>query len=599
MKLPQRFLLIVIVIGVVWVTLSVFKIHIDIEVVNDEEDHKKLHHKIGGDSKIMKRNEHPKFKPANPIDSDPQTLLGPYKGKSNLEPIYVPWSDYETPYKKDKEVELHESYRFNKYLSDRLPLNRDVEDTRPDTCKLQKYPKNMGKVSVVLISYNEAVSVVFRTIYSAINRSPAHLLHEFILYDDGSVWEESVGPMEVEAKRVKEVPVHFIRNATRGGLMRARTYAAEYATGDILVYLDSHCEVLPGWLEPLIEPIYKDPTAVTCPVIETIQWETMELHSGRGPMGSIGSFNILMNYNWYPIPAKEQERRKREHKQFWDISPIRSPAMAGGLFAINREYFHHLGEYDTQMNVWGGENTEISVRIWTCGGSLLFTPCSKVGHVFRHGYPYDFQGDHFDTVLFNYKRVAKVWFDDDEEFYYKLRPMARDRDVGSVSERKKLRSALQCKPYQWFVDNIAPNLVSERQLAHYGQMKSVHKPGFCVDNMGNENKGADLSVGNYPCHPADSAIDNQFVMLTKSGIFRTIDRCLTVNSRGVVAMSHCFDFHQPSFTWKYNNIDKTLVHTNSGRCLDFGSTELAPELSVVTCNGKDRQKWTFTYTNDS
>ena len=45
-----------------------------------------------------------------------------------------------------------------------------------------------GKVSVVLISYNEAVSVVFRTIYSAINRSPRHLLHEFILYDDGSIW---------------------------------------------------------------------------------------------------------------------------------------------------------------------------------------------------------------------------------------------------------------------------------------------------------------------------------------------------------------------------------------------------------------------------
>ena len=595
MKLPQRVVLILALICTIWIALSVFNIHIDIEIVNTEEEHNKLHEKGHSSSEIDKGENLGKFKRENQVDPNPNELVGPYQGIANLPPIYVPWSDYQSPYIKEKEVELHESYRFNKYLSDRIPLNRDVEDTRPGSCKLQKYPKNMGKVSVVLISYNEAVSVVFRTIYSAINRSPAHLLHEFILYDDGSIWEESIGPMKDEADKVKEVPVHFIRNTTRGGLMRARTIAANYATGDILVYLDSHCEVLPGWLEPLIEPIYRDPTAVTCPVIETILWETMELHSGRAPMGSMGSFNILMNYNWYPIPLKEQQRRKKENPQFWDISPIRSPAMAGGLFAINREYFHKLGEYDTQMNVWGGENTEISIRIWTCGGSLLFTPCSKVGHVFRHGYPYDFMGDHFDTVLFNYKRVAKVWFDEDEEFYYKLRPMARDKDVGSVAVRQKLRSSLQCKPYQWFVDNIAPNLVSENQLAHYGQMKSVSNIRYCVDNLGNENKGQGLSIGNYPCHSPDSAIDNQFIMLTKSGVFRTIDRCLTVNMRGIVSMSHCFDFHEPSFVWEFSTSDRTLIHKKTGKCLDFGAKNMETELSVLNCNGSDRQKWEFTY----
>jgi hypothetical protein len=42
---------------------------------------------------------------------------------------------------------------------------------------------------------------------------------------------------------------------------------------------------------------------------------------------------------------------------------LRTPAMAGGLIAMDKDYLFELGAYDDQMEIWGGENLELSFRV--------------------------------------------------------------------------------------------------------------------------------------------------------------------------------------------------------------------------------------------
>lgn len=100
--------------------------------------------------------------------------------------------------------------------------------------------------------------------------------------------------------------VVLLRLPKREGIVGARLRGAGLALGDILVFLDSHCEVNYGWLEPLLARIAEDQRHVVTPDIEVINYKTFEYAKKTDP--SVGVFNWEMLFKWRKITDDEKRR---------------------------------------------------------------------------------------------------------------------------------------------------------------------------------------------------------------------------------------------------------------------------------------------------
>ncbi|NXL88898.1 GALT9 acetylgalactosaminyltransferase, partial [Alectura lathami] len=479
----------------------------------------------------------------------------------------------------------YEEYGYNAQLSDRISLDRSIPDYRPKKCKQMTYPDDLPQISVVFIFVNEALSVILRSVHSVVNHTPSHLLKEIILVDDNSDNVELKFNLDQYVHKRYPGLVKIVRNNKREGLIRARIQGWKAATSPVVGFFDAHVEFNIGWVEPALTRIKEDRKRIILPAIDNIKYNTFEVQQYA---------NAAHGYNWglwcmYIIPPQDWLDKGDES------APIRTPAMIGCSFVVDREYFGEIGLLDPGMEVYGGENIELGMRVWQCGGSMEVLPCSRVAHIERTKKPYNNDIDYYAKR--NALRAAEVWMDDFKSHVYMAWniPMANPGvDFGDVSERIALRQRLQCRSFKWYLENVYPEMRVYNNTVTYGEVRNSKASGYCLDQGAEEDDKAIL----YPCH----GMSSQLVRYSSDGVlqlgplgstaFLPDSKCLVDDGKGrTPTLKKCEDVLRPAQRfWDFTQ-NGPIISRDTGRCLEVEMSKDANfglRLVVQRCSG---QKW--------
>ncbi|XP_072364861.1 polypeptide N-acetylgalactosaminyltransferase 15-like isoform X2 [Scyliorhinus torazame] len=445
---------------------------------------------------------------------------------------------------------------FNEVVSERISLHRRPPEVRHPLCLQQEYSQNLPTASIIICFHNEAWSTLLRTVNSVMDTAPKKFLKEIILVDDLSDQGHLKAALSEYISKLDGVKL--IRSNKRLGVIGGRMLGAARAIGDVLIFMDSHCECHNGWLEPLLDRIANDRTRIVSPVIDVIDWKTFQYYHSVDLQR--GVFNWNLDFHWEPIPEYEQKWRKSP------TSPIQSPVVSGGVLGINRNYFQNIGAYDPAMVMWGTENVELSLRVWLCGGSLEVVPCSRVGHVYRN---------HLYSLP-------------DEEIVVKNKIRVAETEVPDCMERMQLRKRLSCKNFHWFLTNVYPELsMPEDKSRHSG----VARQRFLLHNIGTgycAGYQTKWSTGGHPVALAPCSGNgnqhfeyNSFKEIQFGAIVKF---CIDVTNEQIILQNcHIGNKMESEQQWDMQKSGE-IIHVSTGKCIEAIKNGTSKDLFLRPCN---------------
>ncbi|GDX61833.1 glycosyl transferase [Candidatus Levyibacteriota bacterium] len=149
------------------------------------------------------------------------------------------------------------------------------------------------------------------------------------------------------------------------GYAGANNAGVEHAKGEYVLLLNNDTQVSPGFLEPLVDRITKDPT------VGAVQPQIRNMVN-KNLIDSIGSFftftGFLYHYGYFQSIAGKKYQKE-----------ISVYSVKGACFLMKKKDYIHLGGIDERFVTYV-EESDLCHRILLTGKKIIYTPKSHVYH---------------------------------------------------------------------------------------------------------------------------------------------------------------------------------------------------------------------------
>ena len=243
--------------------------------------------------------------------------------------------------------------------------------------------------------------------------------------------------------------ISLIKCATRRvGAIAARQMgiSAMSPDTDVVVFLDGHTEVLPGWLDNSLATLSRNPGALVTGALE-------QLIPNAGPAACGVYVNDMLEWKWISETDLPQNR---------DVEIQICP---GGFMVMDHETLDLLdGGFDNGLRMWGSEDIELSLRCWGMGRRVVANRSARIKHKWA-----DTGRNHVNwhLWLYNLLRTATMHFAD-------------FGSVGKIATHYAIVAGTG--PVSLALRDLQNDVLFQRRLANYKQ-KRVRDAQWVLDNV--------------------------------------------------------------------------------------------------------------------